>query len=53
MALKCAHCRSLDTQVLADKYQCIMCGGSTGFDGQAHRKVRGSEVVMTDTAVES
>lgn len=33
MAAKCAHCGSINTQALADRYQCLDCGQHSGYDG--------------------
>lgn len=34
MADACSHCGSVNTQHLADRYQCIDCGTHTGYDGK-------------------
>ncbi len=33
MAQACAHCGSINTNALADRYQCIDCGELSSYDG--------------------
>ena len=33
MAAKCAHCHSINTQALADRYQCLDCGKHSDYEG--------------------